>query len=359
MLLKMSAITVLMATAATLGSALPGWALPLSPGDRVRVLTPVDDELPNESNFRISGLYEVNLDGTLQIPFLEPQPAAGLETSQIERRLSELLVQKGFFLPSNLQLSVRVAQWAPIQVTVAGETFFPGRVLINSLPDSERNVQPRPRVAPDAVAGEYPPERYLSTALRVAGGLKPTADIRNIKLVRGTEERVIDLSGIINGQTVADVPLIAGDQVVVPKLALTQSELVRPSQVTPAQVGIFVSNLTSPNARGGQLINVEYGTRFSQAIINAGCAGGTRATNAKRRVTLVQTDRTSGQTKVLDRPVEDLLRKSTSEADNPFLMPQDSVVCYDSSVTNATGILRLVSDIFSPFFLIQRLFRND
>ncbi len=332
------------------------WALPLSPGDRLRIQTPSDDQLPQTSSFRLSGLYEVNLDGTLQIPFLEPQPAAGLEAATVEKHLGELLVQRGFFRPESLRLSVRVAQWAPVQVTVAGETFFPGQVLINSLPDSGDNPFPRPRSAPVSQSGENPSERYLSVALRQAGGLKPSADIRNIRLIRGKQERVIDLSGIVTGQPVPDVPLIAGDQVIVPKLANVETALVRPSQVTPRNIQVLISNLTQPSNRGGLVIPMEYGTRLSQAVVAGGCVGGAKATNAKRRITLVQTDRLSGKTHVLDRSVESLMRQSTSDADNPFLMPQDSVVCYDSGVTNTTGVVRLLSDILSPFFLIQRIF---
>ncbi len=356
MCLKKPSLFILMTIAIAVGGILPVGALPLSVGDRLRIQTPLDDQLPAQSTFRLSGLYEINLDGTLQIPFLAPQPAAGLEAAQVEKRLAELLVQRGFFRAESLQLSVRVAQWAPVQVTVAGETFLPGQVLINVLPDSGDNPFPRPRAAPITQSGENPPERYLSVALRQAGGLKPSADIRNIRLIRGKQERVLDLSGIVTGQPVPDVPLVAGDQVIVPKLASPEIALVRPSQVTPRTIQVLISNLTQPTTRGGQIVPMEYGTRFSQAVVAAGCVGGAKATNAKRRSTLVQTDRTTGATRVVDRSVESLIRQSTSDADNPFLMPQDSIVCYDSNVTNTTGVVRLLSDILSPFFLIQRIF---
>jgi polysaccharide biosynthesis/export protein len=356
MLVKKPILSVLISGAIALGGILPAAALPLSPGDRLRIRTPLDDELPAASNFRLSGLYEVNVDGTLQIPFLEPQPAAGLEAAIVEKQLAEMLIQRGFFKASSLQLSVRVAQWAPVQVTISGEVFFPGRVLINALQDNLNSPFPRPRAAPVVESGENPSERYLSTALRQAGGIKPSADIRQIRLRRGRQERVVDLSGIFTGEPVPDVPLVAGDQVIVPQLARIETAFVRPSQVTPDTIQVLVSNLTQPSLRSGLIIPMAYGTRLSQAIVAAGCVGGAKVTNAKRRTTLVQTDRLTGQTRVLDRSVESLLRKSANDADNPFLMSQDSVVCYDSTVTNATGVLRFLSDVLSPFFLIQRIF---
>lgn len=346
---------MLMATAATLGTALSAWALPLSPGDRVRILTPADDELPQDSSFRLSGVYEVNLDGKIQVPFIASIDAAGLEVSDVESKIESALLDKKFFRPEAFQLSARVAQWAPIQVTVEGETFRPGRVLINASFARDDNPLPQ-RGQPAAVSGEYPPERYLSAAIRIAGGLKPTADIRNIRLIRkNQEDKVIDMSGIITGQSVQDEALIAGDQIVIPKLAIAQSELARPSQLTPTEIPIIISNQTAPGSRGAELVNVEYGTRFSQAVVRASCAGGTRAINARRRVALVKTNRLTGETTVLERPVEVLLKKSGSEAENPLLMPQDAIVCYDSKVTGISGVLRLVSDIFRPFFLIQDL----
>ncbi|MBD2020636.1 polysaccharide export protein, partial [Leptolyngbya sp. FACHB-36] len=139
----------------------------------------------------------------------------------------------------------------------------------------------------------------------------------------------------------------------------TQSDLVRPSQLTPQRVSILYSNLTEPSSQGGDTMEMEYGARFAQAAVAAGCAGGSRSTNAKRRVLLVQTNRLTGESKTIDRPVEALLKNPTDNGENPFLMPQDSLVCYDSTVTNVSGVLRIISNVFSPFFLIRDLFSND
>lgn len=348
------------AVVTTLMATLPGWALPLSPGDRVRIFVPADDQLPEEDRLRISGIYEVNLDGNLQFPFLDPIPAAGAEVPEIEQRLTRALIANGFFREDLLQLSVKIVQWAPIQVVVAGEVFNPGRVLINSLPVGANDERPRPRQQELAtIAGESPPERNLTSALRVAGGLKPSADVQNIRLVRGGKEIVLNLTGTFSGEPVQDLPLIAGDQIIVPQTEIPQENLVRPSQLTPETIPVILSNLTEPARRGADVVDMPYGSRLSQAVVMANCAGGNRLTNSRRRVALVQTDRLTGQTNVLDNSVEKLLRESSSSAQNPFLMPQDSVVCYDSAVSTASGALRVLGDIFSPFFLIQRLFRGD
>jgi polysaccharide biosynthesis/export protein len=357
--LRFSILTSI-ATAAMVAVPALSWAIPLSPGDRIRISVPADDAIPE--TYRFSGIYEVNLDGTLQVPFLDPMPAAGLEVAQVQQQLTDSLVSGGLFQPQFLQVTAQVVDWGPVQVTVAGATFEPGRILVTDQTPSE--AAPRDAVVeetetePFTISGEYPVGRYLTAVLRRAGGLTPKADIENVRLIRGDEEIVVDLSGVLSGEPVEDIPLIAGDQVIVPELTQIQPGLVRPSQVTPSAIAIFLSNQTDPGGGGtnGEVTQVAYGSRFSQAVVAAQCAGGTRSTNANRRVTLIQTNRTTGQTEVFDRKVEDLLRNSNDTEINPYLMPEDSIVCYDSAVTNTSGVLDFIGNILNPFRTLRSIF---
>jgi polysaccharide export outer membrane protein len=168
----------------------------------------------------------------------------------------------------------------------------------------------------------------------------------------------VDLSGIFTGTPFEDVPLIAGDRVVVPDRGAIDPAIVRPSQITPVGVKIFISNLTVPAtgnavaAIGRDATSFPYGSRFSQAVVSGNCAGGTLWANARRRAILVSTDPLSGKTRVLERPVEDLLRRSSSNDDNPYLMANDAVACYDSGFTNLRDVLGLIRDVVVPGALI-------
>lgn len=357
---KFSVLSASIATAAVSVAAVvvaaPVFALPLSPGDRMRITVPSDQALPETERLGISGTYEIGPDGNLKFPLLEPIPAVGREPEQVEQDVFNGLVSKGIFKRDYLKLSLSVVQWAPVQVNIAGETFRPGRVLINALPSQtdDRSPQNRPPITTDS--GEYPPERYITAALRLAGGVKPEADLKNVRLVRNKQEKIVNLAGIVTGEPIEDVPLIAGDQVIVPKTNLPQYNLVRPSQVTPSIITVYLANLTEPARPGAEATEIRYGTRFSQAAIAAGCAGGNKPLNARRRVSLIQSDQLTGRTTVLDRSIEQLIRTSKDNSDNPFLMPEDSVVCYDSTVTNITGVLRTISTIFNPLLILQELF---
>jgi polysaccharide export outer membrane protein len=83
-------------------------------------------------------------------------------------------------------------------------------------------------------------------------------------------------------------------------------------------------------------------------VISANCAGGIVATNADRNAILIRVDPLSGKTTVVERKVEDLLRKSMTNEDNPLLLPRDGVACYDSDMTNTRDIFRSISEFLNP-----------
>ncbi|BAB73993.1 polysaccharide biosynthesis/export family protein [Anabaena sp. FACHB-709] len=330
----------------SLSLSTPCLALPLSPGDRLKVSIPEGQEF--------SGIFEVNLEGNLEIPYLPPLLVAGLEPGEVQMNLKTALIERGFFQPSFLQVSVNVVQWSPIVVFVSGSTFLPGRVMINELSPGEKTQAPVP------VTGQYPPNRYLAAAIRDAGGVTPTADIKNVQLIRNGETRTIDLSGILTGEPFEDVPLIAGDRIIVPDSGKMNNDLVRPSQITPTGVKVFLSNLTVPATGNGassisrDATSFHYGARFSHAVVGANCAGGTRGTNAGRKAILVTTDQLTGKTSYLERRVDDILMRSTDDTNNPFLKANDSVACYDSRVVQFRDVIQT---ILSPIPILRDLFK--
>jgi polysaccharide biosynthesis/export protein len=334
----------LLGLACFVGSSGSAWALPISPGDRVKLTIPEGEEF--------SGIFEINLNGELELPFSKGIYAVGLEPEQLRKRVYQALVQQGFFQPSFLRVSLSVIQWAPVPVFVIGSAFQPGRLLINELSDVEQTQ------TPVQLSGQAPLNRMLTTALRRAGGITPTADVAAIQVKRGSKRQVIDMSGAFTGEPFHDIPLIAGDQVIVPDTGAVNPLIVRPSQITPAEVEINISNLTVPAAGnsvagiGTQARNFPYGSRLSHAVISANCAGGTMVTNARRRAILVRTERISGKTTVYERGVEDLLRASTENANNPYLMADDGVACYDSKMTNFQAVLSIFTQFLNPAVLI-------
>ncbi len=326
-------------------------ALPLSSGDRISV------SIPNEVYF--ARTYEVNQNGEIEVPLLGAVAVAGLEPMEVKAKLSSLLINQGYFLKDKLQLTVEITDWSAIQVSVAGEIYKPGRVLINKTKESDTSTISTIPSESLQITGNDPVERYLTNAIGAAGGVLPTANVREIRLIRQGKEQIIDLSGIFTGEPMTDVPLIAGDNIIVPATHF-QAELVRPSQITPPGMKVFVSNLTVP-AQSNSAASITnrsegiifpYGSRFSQAVIATNCVGGTK-TNSHRHAVLVRTNQITGETTYLNRPVEELIRDSNNEAENPLLMPRDGIACYDSRMTNTRDILKTIGEIFLPLRLLD------
>lgn len=329
-------------------------ALPLSPGDRLEI------SIPNERYF--AGVYNVNQNGDLEIPYLGPFPVAGQDVATVEAQLRQTLIDKGYFPPNKLQLSVQILQWAPVPITVSGAVFQPGNHFLGRPNEPEKNSL----IPPDAqsVTGDNLDWRTVTTGLQAAGGVLPTADVHNVTLIRNGQEQIIDVSGAFTGEPIQDLPLVAGDRLVVPDTGQVQPAIVRPSSITPPGIKVFISNLTIPansnatSAVGNQQegITFPYGARFSQAVVAANCVGGTINVNADRHAILVRVDQLTGETTVVDRKIEELVRESSNAEENPFLMPRDAVACYDSSMTNTRDIFRAISDFLSPLnpFLIFR-----
>lgn len=331
--------------------------IPLSPGDLLSL------KIPGIGGEEFTGEYVVNFSGNLEIPLIDPLPVLGLSPMQVQERLTNVLVQRGYFRPGIVNASIQVLDYSPIQIAVAGEVFEPGRILLSNMTE-DGTVGPENTTG--NTPGDYPLERYLTSALKAIGGVKPTADVTQVQVIRGTESTVVDLSGLFLGATVTDFPLISGDQIIIPDSGTFQQILVQPSQITPDSVELYVSNVTegsSNNLDRNQGINsasFKYGTNLAQALVAAQCVGGTRTTNANRRAVLIQTDSLTGSLKTSEYRVNDLVSDETkTAAENPFLMPEDAIACYDSRNTNVRGILGTVTDFLSPLNLLFNVFGNN
>lgn len=328
--------------------------LPLSPGDRLRLT------IPGVGGEEFSGVYEVNLSGDVELPYVAPISAIGYTPESLESQIRNTLINQQLFRPELLRVSIQVLDYSPVQVSVTGAVFQPGRLLVardttNPNADSGEAIE---------FPGDYPLERYLTSTLLSAGGVQPTADISQVQILRGTQSTVVDLSGILTGDIVNDVPLIAGDQVIVPNKGVFQAGLVRPTQITPDTVELYVSNITEPtggrNLEGAGDINAasfEYGTNLVQALVAAQCIGGTSSTNANRRALLIQTDVLTGELNTAEYAVQGLIKRVTESPDEaPLLMPNDAIACYDSGVVNVRSLFDTVGNFLSPLNLLRNIF---
>ncbi len=329
----------------------------LSSGDRIRLWMPLNSLFVgvfNENNSEFDNVYEIGLDGAIRIPYLGAVSARGLTLNQLESSINQRLVERNIFKKGMAHTNISVVEWAPVNVYVSGSVFNPGQVMINV-----RNVETR-KMFRDNHSGDYPLERMITTALKSAGGIRPDADVRNIEVIRNNKVHSIDLSGVVLGFHTGSFSLIEGDTIRVNSVGTPQVELIQPSAITPPGVRVFISNLTRPamhntgSSIGKESTSIPYGSRLLTAAVQGNCVGGAVSTNSDRLVVLITQDPISRKPIAVERRVEDLLRAPYRLDLNPFVMPHDNVVCYDSRVTNLREISNTIGDIVFPFSWLLR-----
>ena len=320
--------------------------LALSPGDLIHVGMP-GDEAP-------AGNYKVDSDGSISFGGIGKLPVSGRSVEQVETELAQKLVASGLYRRGHAHPTVRLLDRDQVRVMVAGAVFSRGQVAINERPQT-------PDATRTTASGDHSIGRTLSAALSHAAGVRPDADIAHIVVTHGGRRQLVDFSGFIDGRPVNDVALVDGDQVTVPSRHCFQAKLARPTPITPPGVRVYMSNLTQPslnNASSGigrDQSNLPYGTRRLQALFSANCVGGAKVPNAPRAAVLVSTNPDTGESEVIERDVEALIRRPDRDLYNPVILPNDAIACYDSTITNAREVLRSLGDLATSVAVVRLL----
>ncbi|MCI5078610.1 polysaccharide biosynthesis/export family protein [Oricola sp.] len=315
----------------------------LSAGDLVMVMV--------GSDATFTGTHEIAQDGRLALPHLAPIIALGRTTDSIERELGQALVSQGYY-DQPPRISVRLQDFAPARVFVSGSVFEPGAVTIGGVSGADRDSIRQEALGATAEA------RRLSRALQSAGGIRPDADLSSVRIRRGQKTIVVDARPAMLGRPYNDLILLAGDHVDVGSRDCFQEELVKPTPVTTPGVKVFMSNLTQPaasnanSAIGKEARELRYGTRFLEAIVGMNCMGGTKLVNANRTAALISRNPVTGESIVIERRVEELLRSADRDDFNPYMMPGDALACYDSGVTNVFDVARGMSSVAAAAALL-------
>ncbi|PUB14240.1 polysaccharide biosynthesis/export family protein [Yoonia sediminilitoris] len=319
-------------------------------GERLTRNDLVDIRVGTDETF--NGSFVISRDGTLKLPFLQPIRAQGRTTIEIEDDIARQLLDDAFYT-ERPRISVRVADFASVTVGVFGAVFEPRSVEIGGVSGDQVDGRRQDALGASSEA------RNLSAALRAAGGVRPDADISAVEVRRGSSLFQLDMRGVFEGRNVVDIMLLTGDEIRVPSRQCFQENLMRPSPISPPGVSLFLSNLTQPatnnasSAIGRSVREVPYGTRYIQAVVDSNCVGGARSTSADRSSVLFSRNPITDVSVVIERDIEDLLRRADRDDFDPYLLPGDALACYDSTITNVTEIGRVIGIVGAAAFLGQ------
>lgn len=315
-----------------------------SVGDRFNMQIP--------GSIEYNGDYVINVDGRVILPFAGEVRATGLSNRELTQVIERALIKARLFQPEGFKIAVRPVLYAPINVTVAGAVFLPGRFTISNR-DGDKSEKALSKY------GDSPLDRNIASALRSAGGVRPDADLSNIRLLRDNKWTKLDWQGALSGAPVDDVILIEGDHVEVGETGCFQSALVRPSQITIPGMRVFISNLSQPSPSNAsaaitkEATGMPYGARLLQGLVSANCVGGSRASNASRYAVLISRNPKTHRTEVIQRSIEHLVLSPDRDEINPYLMPDDAIACYDSAVIDVREVAGTLNQFVLPYATVR------
>ncbi len=324
------------------GSGGKGIGVPGLLGEKVSRNDLLDVRIASDES--LTGRYVVSRDGTLKLPFVDAVPVQGRSVEEVENQLARALRAAELY-DAVPPISVRLVDFASVSVGVSGAVFEPHQIELGGTPGDQ--VDPNRAQA----LGASTEARNLSAALRAAGGVRPDADISAVELRRLGRVYKLDLRGVFEGRNMVDVMLLTGDQLYVPSRQCFQDDLMRPSPISPPGVTMFLSNLTqpatgnAPSAIGRSVREMPYGTRYLQAVVDANCVGGARISSAHRSAMLMSRNPQTKVSVVIERDIEDMLRRADRDDYDPYLLPGDAVACYDSAVTNFSEAARILGAV--------------
>lgn len=318
---------------------------PVSKGDLLRVEV-LDDAL-------LSGDFEIEGDGLIRLPQMPAYRAHGIAAPVLERRIRRGLVAQGYYRGDGPPVSIRILDRAPVRVHVSGAVFEAGMAEING---KSGDTLDRLR---QTASGDMPTARTLSAALRGVAGVRPDADVQRIVLRRGGRAYRVDMKPAATGRRFFDPLMLADDEVEVPSMGCFQPGLARIGPITRRGIKANLSNLTVPafhnsaSAIDDDVRELKYGTTLLQTLFRMNCVGGIAATNANRHAIHVSRNPLTGETEVIRRSIEELIRRADRDDHNPYMMPDDSVGCYDSTVTNIRDVFSFFDGLGVPVALLR------
>ena len=245
----------------------------LGPGDRIEVSVYGYPEY--------TGPLSVLPDGTIALPIVGKVNAEGKTTDQLTRELRVILDR----ILVDPAVSISLNSLRPVVINVSGEVYRPGPVQLQDTTNVNQDIE----------IAYAPPS--VSEALVEAGGVRRTADIRNVIVVRKlpngeTVNAEINLWDALWTASLPEEMLLRdGDLVFVPRLAegeVLDSQLLARSSLAPDTVRVrVVGEVTNPGE-----VAVSPNSSLSSAVA---IAGGPTDDARLKDVAFVRMDETTGE----------------------------------------------------------------
>jgi polysaccharide biosynthesis/export protein len=243
----------------------------------------------------------------------------------------------------------------PIKIAVVGQVNRPGTYNVKG----ESNASGSATI--QNVNFSIP---TVTQAIQSAGGIKPTADVRRIKLLRINRDgrgqaKTINLWALLTqGDSSQDLPLQEGDRIIIPEIPAGTSpnpgetDTLANAPFSPGVIRVNVVGEIKGSRQGGATIELPPTTTLNQAILAAGGFDPVRAN--KNSIDLIRLNPNGSVTK---RTIGVDFAKGVDETINPTLRNNDIVVIGRSGTTRVGDGLGSVLNPLSPLLNLFNIFR--
>lgn len=245
----------------------------------------------------------------------------------------------------------------PITIAVVGEVFRPGPYTLRGGSTRTREAG---QIGQEQGSGDSNNNRpvKVTDAIQVAGGIKPMANIRQVRVRRRNRSGLdqtfeVDLWQLLqSGDLRQNAILQEGDTVVVP----TATDTPTPSEASQLAEASFAPDTISVNVVGevrrSGPVEVPPNTPLNQAILAAG-GFNTRAREESVLLVRLNPDGTVSQQEI---PVD--FAEGIDQANNPVLQNNDIVIVAESGLAGFSDTLgNVVSPLSDLLFLLGAPFR--
>ncbi len=299
----------------------------LGPGDRIEVSVYGFPEY--------TGPLSVLPDGTIALPIVGKVIAAGKTTDQLTQDLRVILDR----ILVDPAVSVSLNALRPIVVNVSGEVYRPGPIQIEDTVNINQNTQ----------VAYAPPS--ISEALVEAGGIRRTADIRNVVVIRElpngeTINTEINLWDTLWSATLPEEMLLRdGDLIFVPRLPegeVIDNHLLARSSFAPDTVRVrVVGEVTRPGE-----VAVPPNSSLSSAVA---IAGGPTDDARLKDVAFIRMDDATGEIMQEEVDLRDLIDTYQVQDGDVIVVPKST----------SGSVLDLAARLVNPLNFLFRLFDNN
>jgi polysaccharide biosynthesis/export protein len=241
----------------------------------------------------------------------------------------------------------------PIKVAIVGEVNRPGTYNLKGEANNTNSIS-------NQNINFSPPT--ITQAIQAAGGIRPTADVRDIVLRRydrrgnGQAKNVNLWTLLTQGDTSQDLILQEGDQIYIPvakTINPAETDILANAPFSPTTIKVNIVGEIKGSRQNGATLELSPTTTLNQAILAAGGFDPVRAN--KNSVDLIRLNPNGTVTK---RTIGVDFASGINDTINPTLRNNDIVVIGRSGTTRVGDGLGSVLNPLSPLLTILNLFRR-